>query len=316
MLVVATSLQLTGPVAAKEPRPGPAPAGNPPSLPRPGLDSPAEEAGDAGAPVEEDECQTHRELLRGALEGNEGNADGVDAFGSINHGRKAFNDRKLGGLGSNGRSCADCHMASDNFQLSPAAASARLAALLACRTRHPEADDPLFRPIDADDFRVNGAKASDFSNLTVNGLIRITFPLPATMRLVDPETGQLTDETEVDVWRAVPSVYNVKLTGPDPAGSSWFRGPNAQGGYQLDGRSSWRRTLEPSMRRRSARPRGLGPAVASPPSGAGAAGRGWSRRRAPAETRIEYEVGCGAGAGGAELEVDRDFADKDKRCED
>jgi cytochrome c peroxidase len=127
-------------------------------------------------------------------------------------------------------------MASDNFQLSPAGASARLAALLACRTMHPEADDPLFRPIDADDFRVNGANASDFSNLTVNGLIRITFTLPPTLRLVNPATGQVTDETEVDVWRAVPSVFNVKLTGPDPSGAPWFRGPNLQGGYQLDAR--------------------------------------------------------------------------------
>src|SRR6266545_7059534 len=126
-----------------------------------------------GAPPEEeeawpedDECKAHRDLLQGALARNEGNAGGIDAFGSVNHGRRSFNDRKLGGLHSNGRACADCHMASDNFQLSPASASARFAALQACRTKHPEADDPLFRPIDADDFRVNGANASDFSNLT------------------------------------------------------------------------------------------------------------------------------------------------------
>jgi cytochrome c peroxidase len=99
----------------------------------------------------------------------------------------------------------------------------------------------LFRPIDADDFRVNGANASDFTNLTVNGLIRITFPLPATLRLVDPTTGQVTNETEVDVWRAVPSVFNVKLTGPDPSGPPGFRGPNVHGGYQLDAR---RETLQ------------------------------------------------------------------------
>ena len=189
-----------------------------------------------GAPLDVDVCRAHRDLLQGALAGNEGNADEVDAFGSINHGRKGFNDRRLRGLSSNGRACADCHMASDNFQLSPAFASARLAALLACRTEQPEADDPLFRPIDADDFRVNGANASDFSNLTVNGLIRITFPLPATLRLVDPTTGQVTNETEVDVWRAVPTVFNVKLTGPDPSGPPWIRGPNVHGGYQLDAR--------------------------------------------------------------------------------
>jgi cytochrome c peroxidase len=37
------------------------------------------------------------------------------------------------------------------------------------------------------------------------------------------------------VWRAVPSVFNVKLTGPDTA-NPWPRGPNNTGGYQLDGR--------------------------------------------------------------------------------
>jgi hypothetical protein len=37
----------------------------------------------------------------------------------------------------------------------------------------PNANDPLFRPVDADDFRVNGDAASDFSNLVENGLIRV-----------------------------------------------------------------------------------------------------------------------------------------------
>ena len=41
-----------------------------------------------------------------------------------------------------------------------------------------DADDPLFRPIDADDFRTNGEDASDFSNLRQNGLVRVSFPLP------------------------------------------------------------------------------------------------------------------------------------------
>jgi hypothetical protein len=37
----------------------------------------------------------------------------------------------------------------------------------------------------------------------------------------------------VDVWRAVPTVNNVKLTGPD-ALNPWARDPNPSGGYQLD----------------------------------------------------------------------------------
>src|SRR5688572_2777141 len=71
----------------------------------------------------EDVCKAHRDLLRGALAGNEGNPDQTDDFDDLNHGRKAFNNRKLRGLGANGRSCADCHMASDSIQLSPANAS-------------------------------------------------------------------------------------------------------------------------------------------------------------------------------------------------
>src|SRR5689334_23299982 len=84
---------------------------------------------------------------------------------AVARGRKAFNDRKLNKLGGNGRACADCHMPSVGFQLSPAAAQARFAALQAEREHNKNADDPLFRPVDADDFRTNGEGASDFSNL-------------------------------------------------------------------------------------------------------------------------------------------------------
>ena len=57
------------------------------------------------------------------------------------------------------------------------------------RHYNPNADDPLFRPIDADDFRTNGEQASDYSNLRQNGLIRIVFTLPPNMRLIDPATN-------------------------------------------------------------------------------------------------------------------------------
>ena len=77
----------------------------------------------------------------------------------VERGSNAFFDRKLKGLGGNGRSCADCHMLSDNFQLSPGKAKARFDALMALRAEDPDADDPLFRPIDADDFRTNGTSA-------------------------------------------------------------------------------------------------------------------------------------------------------------
>ena len=77
--------------------------------------------------------------------------------------------------------------------------------------------------------------ASDFRNLRQNGLIRITFPLPPNIRLIDPATNAPSSETFVDVWRMVPTVNDVKLTGLDDA-NSWPRGPNPTGGYQLDGR--------------------------------------------------------------------------------
>jgi cytochrome c peroxidase len=151
-------------------------------------------------------------------------------------GFRAFTDHQEG-LGGNGRACSDCHMPTDQFQLSPASVEQRYQLLQLRREEDPAADDPLFRPIDADDFRTNGETASDFSNLRENGLIRITFPLPPNIRLIDPLTNRPSAETFVDVWRSVPTINDVALTGPDVA-NPWFRGPNAFGGYQLDGRAA------------------------------------------------------------------------------
>lgn len=168
---------------------------------------------------------------------------------AVARGRAAFNERNLNQIGGNGRACADCHMPSEGFQLSPAAARARFEALLAERAHNPNADDPLFRPVDADDFRLNGDNASDFSNLVENGLVRVTMPLPPNVRLIDPATGQPTEETSVDLWRAVMPVNNVAITGPDGFPPTWPpgaprvpimgldpNGPNRQGGYQHDAR--------------------------------------------------------------------------------
>jgi len=153
-------------------------------------------------------------------------------------GQANFHDRTLAGLGGNGRACSDCHMDSENFQLTPAAAQARFAQMT--RTG---VDDSLFRAIDADDFRVNGAAAHDFTNLTQNGLIRVTIPLPVNVKLLDcgatipcPASARPTSETVADVWRAVPSILDAKITGPDALAPVYARGPNKSGGYQLDGR--------------------------------------------------------------------------------
>ena len=154
---------------------------------------------------------------------------------AVARGRAAFNRRNLTELGGNGRSCADCHMPSD--------------ALQSKREINKNADDPLFRSVDADDFRTNGNSASDFSNLVENGLVRVTMPLPLNVKLIDPATDEPTDETSVDLWRAVMPVLNVAITGPDNVLPIWPpgaprppimgqdpNGPNRQGGYQHDAR--------------------------------------------------------------------------------
>ncbi len=153
-------------------------------------------------------------------------------------GKANFHDRALVGLGGNGRACADCHMPSERFQLTPVAAMARFNAM----TRSGQ-DDALFRPIDANDYRINGAAAHDYTNLTANGLVRVTIPLPPNVKLLDcgsavpcPAAARPTSETVADVWRAVPSIFDVNLTGPDGQGPASLRGPNQSGGYQLDGR--------------------------------------------------------------------------------
>ena len=85
---------------------------------------------------------------------------GGEPCGAVLRGSLAFFDRRLRGLEANGRSCADCHMATDQFQLSPAGVEARFQLLQWRRRWNPNADDPLFRPIDADDFRTNGEQAA------------------------------------------------------------------------------------------------------------------------------------------------------------
>jgi mono/diheme cytochrome c family protein len=139
-------------------------------------------------------------------------------------GEAHFNDTRLAGLGANGRACATCHVPAEAFQLSPQNVA-----------RRSVVDDPLFRPIDADDFRTKGAAAADYTNLR-RGLIRVSIPLPPNLRLIDPHTGLPSTETVADVWRAVPSILNVAISGADSVGPTSQSGPNPNGGYQLDAR--------------------------------------------------------------------------------
>src|SRR5256885_3978306 len=90
-----------------------------------------------------------------------GHQCGTEPCAAVFRGLLAFFDRSLAGLDGNGPSCNDCHMVTERFRLTPAAAEARFQALQKRRRYNPNADDPLFRPIDADDFRINGEHASD-----------------------------------------------------------------------------------------------------------------------------------------------------------
>jgi len=76
-------------------------------------------------------------------------------------------------------------MASDSFQLSPAMAKARFAALEACRAQKPDWTDPLFRPIDADDFRTQVPSRATSRNLTVNRPHQGHVSAPENVKLVD-----------------------------------------------------------------------------------------------------------------------------------
>ena len=160
---------------------------------------------------------------------------GGEPCDAVFRGFLAFFDRRLHGLDGNGRACADCHMATDQFQLSPASVEARFRLLQLRRRWDRRAEDPLFRPIDADDFRTNGENANDFSNLRQNGLVRIVFPLPANIKLVDPADQPA---VERDVRGRVARGADRQRRGAHRRRRRrpWPRGPNSTGGYQLDAR--------------------------------------------------------------------------------
>jgi cytochrome c peroxidase len=94
----------------------------------------------------------------------------------------------------NGRACSTCHLPNKNFTISPADIEERF-------QKNP--NDPLFRSIDADDF------ANDFTTVRTKGLFRVTVSLPPNVKLADDPTA-----TSVKIFRSVPTVQNVKLTGP------------------------------------------------------------------------------------------------------
>lgn len=115
----------------------------------------------------------------------------------------------------NGRTCATCHVPEQAFQLTPQNVEARYQALQQRLLTDPQADDPLFRSIDAND------GVADFTNLRQHALVRVTVRLPTDangQKLVWPADDP--DATKVSLWRSAPTVLNTAITAP----------------YQLDGR--------------------------------------------------------------------------------
>jgi cytochrome c peroxidase len=112
--------------------------------------------------------------------------------------------------GSNGRSCASCHVLGEHTTLSPANVAARLAANPA---------DPLFARQDADD---PGAASPTYQHL-LKGLVRVTVPLADNVDVID-EAGKVVtpEDRTISVWRGVPGLENVAMTAP----------------YQRDGRAA------------------------------------------------------------------------------
>ena len=105
--------------------------------------------------------------------------------------------------GGNGRSCATCHDPRDGFTLSPARVEARWQRLQSARRDDPDATDPLFRPLDADD------GADDFTLLRTRALVKVRVPLPSRVRLTDDPLA-----THVTLSRAVSPLNMLKHTAP------------------------------------------------------------------------------------------------------
>ncbi len=105
--------------------------------------------------------------------------------------------------GGNGRACATCHDPRDGFTLSPARVEARWQRLQSVRRDDPNATDPLFRPLDADD------GADDFTLLRTRALFKVRVPLPSRVRLTDDPLA-----THVTLSRAVSPLNMLKHTAP------------------------------------------------------------------------------------------------------
>jgi cytochrome c peroxidase len=135
----------------------------------------------------------------------EGDPDDVTATAeqALSHGAVAGKRLFRNALpGTNGRSCATCHVLDEHTVLAPANVEARLAA-------NPQ--DPLFHPLDADD---PAAPVLTFEHLK-KGLVRVVLPLPENMDVIDEQGNVITPaDRMIEVWRAVPSIADTAVSGP------------------------------------------------------------------------------------------------------
>jgi len=133
-----------------------------------------------------------------------------NSSGNIDTGNPFFQS-----LGTNGRSCATCHQASDAFGLSAAHAEARF--------RFSKGTDPLFASVDgANCPTVSPGDAAGHSLVTGNGLFRISLPLPTTTEFTisvvhDPygcaiQPDSNTGEMMISVYRRPLPTTNLKFS--------------------------------------------------------------------------------------------------------
>lgn len=104
--------------------------------------------------------------------------------------------------GTNGRSCATCHVPEDHFTLTPEHVE---------RLWKSNPNDPLFNAIDADD---PDARKLTFNHLR-KGLVRVWIKLPDNMDVIDYMGIVRTPrDRKLFVWRGVPSVHDTAMTAP------------------------------------------------------------------------------------------------------
>ena len=132
-----------------------------------------------------------------------------------NAGNIDLNNPFFGNLGTNGRTCASCHVSSNAWGIEPSEVQARF--------RATDGLDPIFRTNDGSncpsaDVSTVGARRTAYSLLLDKGLIRVSFPVPAgadfqIIAIDDPYScAETTPATPAHYRRPLPSTNLPFLT--------------------------------------------------------------------------------------------------------